>query len=161
MLLPLLQNELVKKHGWISDKDLINYYALGQCTPGIISMNVAMFTGYKIAGRIGSFVCALAVSLPSIVLVTIVIVLLKDYLNNPYVEYALNGVKVYMVALIAHTIIDMFRKSIKGKRGILIFLISCLGIYSFKMGVAEVIIVSAVLGYVLHSEKLHSWSKRK
>lgn len=160
VLLPLLQAEIVKKRKWISDKDLINYYALGQCTPGIISMNVAMFTGYRIAGRLGSLVCALAVSFPCVIFVSLVIFFLGQHLSNPYVVHALNGIKVFMVALIAHTIIDMFRKSVKGKRGILIFLISCLAIYPLNLGVAEVIILSAVLGCILHSERLQNWRKK-
>lgn len=160
VLLPLLGAEVVNKRKWISDADLINYYALGQCTPGIISMNVAMFTGYRIAGRLGSLVCAIGVSLPCIIFVSLVLLFLGDYLNNPYVVHALNGIKVFMVALIAHTIIDMFRKSVKGKRGILVFLVSCLAIYPLNLGVAQVIIISAVLGCVVHSEKLQNWRKK-
>lgn len=160
VLLPLLQEELVRKRKWIDDKDLINYYALGQVTPGIISMNVAMFTGYKVAGRLGSFVCAMAVSLPSLVLVILVIYLLSDYLDNKYVVHALNGIKVYMVALIAHTIIDMFKKSVRNKRGVVIFLLCCASLYFLNMGIVFVILLSAVLGCVVHSEKVINFFKR-
>lgn len=154
VLIPLLQEEIVKKRGWISDEDLINYYALGQCTPGIISMNVAMFTGYKVKGKIGSMVGALAVSSPCLVFISLVCFFLKDYMENTYVQHAINGVKVFMVALILHTIIDLFKKSVKGKRGLCIFLISCLMAYPLEIGVAWIIISSAFLGYVFHFKSL-------
>ena len=154
VLIPLLQEEIVRKRGWINDDDLINYYALGQCTPGIISMNVAMFTGYKVKGVVGSLVGALAVSVPCIIFVSIVFLFLKDYLDNEYVKCAVNGVKIFMVALIFHTIIDLFKKSVKGRKGFIVFLFSCALIYLLNMDVAWVIIISGLVGCVINLKKI-------
>ncbi|MFV0626796.1 MAG: chromate transporter [Alphaproteobacteria bacterium] len=154
VLIPLLQEEIVRKRKWINEDDLINYYALGQCTPGIISMNVAMFTGYKVKGMSGSLVGAFAVSCPCIIFISLVFLLLKDYFDNEYVKYAINGVKVFMIALIFHTIIDLYKKAVKGKRGITIFLFACALIYLLNLDVAWVIVVSGFAGYLINLKKI-------
>ena len=66
-MLPILQREVVEKHGWVSENDLAEYYAIGQTTPGIIAINTATFVGYRKFGVVGAVVATLGLALPGIV----------------------------------------------------------------------------------------------
>ena len=71
-MLPMLQKEIVEKKNWATQEELMDYYAIGQCTPGIIAINTATFVGYKQKGTIGGIVATLGMAFPSVVIITII-----------------------------------------------------------------------------------------
>ena len=77
-MLPIMQKELVEKKDWTTNEELLNYYAVGQCTPGIIAVNVSTFVGYQKKGILGSIFSTLGVVTPSI----IIIILIASFLQN-------------------------------------------------------------------------------
>ena len=52
-MVPILQREVVRGKGWSTDEEIMDYYVVGQCTPGVIAVNVATFIGQKVAGVLG------------------------------------------------------------------------------------------------------------
>ncbi len=119
-LLPLLTRELCDKRGWATEEELANYYAVGQCTPGAIAVNVSTFIGYKIAGMLGGIVATLGFVFPAFIIIFIIASLLTNFSENPFVKNAIAGVNVVVVVLILSAIIKLSKKSIVDKWGVLI-----------------------------------------
>ena len=121
-MLPILQREIVDKHQWATEEELLDYYAIGQCTPGIIAVNTATFIGYKQAGVLGGIMATLGVIFPSIVIITIIAAFLQNFWANTIVGYALGGIKVCVCVLIFDAVINLWKKSVIDIPSALIFL---------------------------------------
>jgi len=78
-MLPMLQREIVDHHKWVTEEDVLDYYAIGQCTPGVIAVNTATFVGTKLRGWIGGLVATAAVVTPSVIIISVII---KRFINN-------------------------------------------------------------------------------
>lgn len=111
-MLPLLQREIVEKHNWCTDADLLDYYAVGQCTPGIIAVNTSTFIGYNTRGIIGGIIATVGFVLPSFFIIAILVPILETFQNNTYVAMALSGIRVAVCALITKAVISLSKKSI-------------------------------------------------
>lgn len=112
-MLPMLKHELVEKKGWVKDEELIDYYAIGQCTPGIIAVNVSTFVGYRKKGIPGAIFSTLGMVSPSLIIVSILAIFLEQFMNNPVFAHAIGGIKVVVCALLLNTVITMSKKTIK------------------------------------------------
>ncbi len=111
-LLPLLEKEIVEKRGWATRQEVQDYYAVGQCTPGVISVNVSTFIGFKQKGIIGGIVSTLGFISPAFVLILLIATLLTNYMDNEYVVHAFNGINICVCVLIFKTLLSMFKKNI-------------------------------------------------
>lgn len=122
-MLPMLQRELVDNRNWITEKDLIDYYALGQCTPGVIAVNVSTITGYKRKGVIGGIVGTLGMIFPSMIIITIIAVLLHNFADIPAVKDAFAGIRACVCVLIVNAVIKLWKNSVPDKTALVIFFI--------------------------------------
>lgn len=111
-MLPMLQREVVESRKWCTDSDLLDYFAVGQCTPGIIAVNTATFIGYKQRGNIGGIVATLGMVFPSLVIITILASVLTAFEENTYVQMAFSGIRVTVCALITVSVVKLAKKSI-------------------------------------------------
>jgi len=111
-MLPMLKYELVEKRDWITEEDLIDCYAIGQCTPGIIAINTATFVGYKRKGIAGGIFSTLGMMSPSVIIITLVAMCLEQFINNVWVQHALMGVRGVVCALMLNTVITLAKKSL-------------------------------------------------
>lgn len=111
-MLPMLKHELVEKHGWVTEDEILDYYAIGQCTPGIIAVNTATFVGYKRRGILGGIFATLGMVFPSLVIILLVATVLKVFMGNAILMHALSGIRAAACALIANTVITMAKKSL-------------------------------------------------
>ena len=98
-MLPLIQREIVENKKWSTEKEILDYYAVGQCTPGVIAVNTATFIGYKLRGIIGGIVATLGVIFPSIVIILIIATFLQNFADLAIVQSAFAGIRVAVVAL--------------------------------------------------------------
>lgn len=153
----LAKKETVDKKGWATEQDLIDYYAIGTFTPGIIAVNVATLIGYKVAGKVGGIVATLGLILPSFIMVTLISIFLKEYMTNPYFVSALSGIKIFVVALLAKFLLDMARPEAKKYKSIIIFSVACTLIFLFNLHIVFVVIISGLLGYFFN----FPWEKKK
>jgi chromate transporter len=71
-MLPIVQREIVETYGWVTDEEVLDYYALAQCSPGVIAVNTAAFIGYKKRGTLGAAVAALGVAFPSLIIILLI-----------------------------------------------------------------------------------------
>ena len=99
-MLPLIQREVVEKKGWATEDEVMDYYAVGQCTPGVIAVNVATFIGYKNKGIAGGILATLGVVSPSIVIISIIAAFLSRFSDSAYVQHALAGIRLAVCALV-------------------------------------------------------------
>ncbi len=145
-MLPMLQREVVENKKWATQEELMDYYAIGQCTPGIIAVNVATFVGYKEKGFFGAVFSTLGVITPSVIIVGIIAMFISNFQDLTVVQYAFSGIRAAVVALIASSVIKLFKKSvIDGVTGLIFIAITLL---SFFTDISPIIfiVVSGVIG---------------
>lgn len=111
----ILQREVVEKKGWATEEELTDYFAIGQCTPGIIAVNTATFIGHKYKGVLGGILATLGVVFPSLIIITIIAAFLKNFAEYPVVAHALAGINAAVVALIAVSVFKLGKSTLKGK----------------------------------------------
>jgi len=111
-MLPILQREVVESKKWCTEDELMDYFAVGQCTPGIIAVNTATFIGYKKRGNLGGLMGTLGMIFPGLVIITLISYVLDAFENNRYVQMSLAGIRVAVCALIIVAIIKLSKKSI-------------------------------------------------
>ena len=111
-MLPILQRELVENKKWSTEGELADYYAVGQCTPGIIAVNTATFVGRGQAGIAGGIFATLGLVFPSIVIIVVIAAFLQNFMDLPWVVHAFNGVRAGVVALILSSVIKLFKTSV-------------------------------------------------
>ena len=99
-MLPLIQREIVENKKWSTEKEILDYYAVGQCTPGVIAVNTATFIGYKLKGIIGGIIATLGVVFPSLIIILIIAAFLQNFADLAIVQSAFAGIRVAVVALI-------------------------------------------------------------
>ena len=153
-MLPLLQSELVEKKKWLSQEELMNYFCIGQSTPGIIAVNVATFVGYKQAKVIGAIISTLAlVTFPVVIILSLANILLI-YKENPYVKDAFIGIRIVVTVLIFDTVIKLW-KNIKGYRDFLLFFLALIASVCFDVSPIIIVFSVVILGL------LYSFRKNK
>ncbi len=133
-MLPILQREVVEKRGWATSEELADYYAIGQCTPGIIAVNTATFVGAKRKGTLGGIVATLGMVFPSIVIITLIAAFLQNFADIPAVQHAFNGVRACVVALIASSVLKLGKTTVKNVFSVCIFVaVLALSVFSDRL----------------------------
>ena len=147
-MLPLLTREIVQKKKWATEEELLDYYAVGQCTPGIIAVNTATFIGYYQAGVIGGIFATLGMVAPSIVIITVVASVLQSFMDYPVVASALSGINAIVCALLAHTVITLGRKSLVNVISVVLFIIGLIACFVFDITPILLVIFGGIVGVV-------------
>lgn len=148
-MLPMLQKEIVEKKNWATQEELMDYYAIGQCTPGIIAINTATFVGYKKKGVIGGIVATLGMAFPSVVIITIIAALVANFQDLQVVQWAFGGIRAAVVALILSSVIKLMKKSVIDIPTALMFI--AVAVLSTVTSVSPVVfvLIAGVLGILL------------
>ena len=123
-MIPLLQAELIERKKWLTEDEIMDYYSIGQCTPGIIAVNVSTFTGYKLKGLAGAVVATAGIIAPSLIIIMTLANILNIFFDNPYVVHAFTGIRVVVIALMLDVVLGMWKKNIKDKYQWLIFVLA-------------------------------------
>ena len=152
-MLPILQDEIVEKRGWATEEELTDYYAIGQCTPGIIAVNTATFIGGKYLGVAGGIIATLGFVTPSIIIISIIAMFLKNFADLPVVIHAFNGIRACVCVLILDSVIKLGKKSIKDYRGVIIFLGILLISLFTSLSPIILVIAAGVAGFVCMPRK--------
>ncbi len=147
-MMPLFRQELIEKHKYITENELIDYYSIGQCTPGVIAVNVATFTGYKIRGTLGAVTATFAMVLPSLVIILTLAGILNVLSDNAYVAHAFAGIRIGVIALILNEVINLFKKTVSGKVPVMIFGTILLLLLFLDISAITAVILAAVIGFI-------------
>ncbi|PUU95259.1 chromate transporter [Halanaerobium sp.] len=148
-MLPIIKRELVDNLGWIKEKDIYNYYAIGQSTPGIIAVNTATMTGYSLRGVKGALAATTGFIMPSLIIITLIATFFKRFQQIDLFQHAFAAIQIAVVALIIDIVIKMWQKSDKTKVSLLIFLLAFLLLVVFNISPVFVILGSAAAGILI------------
>lgn len=149
-MLPLLQREIVEKKKWSTEEELLDYFAVGQCTPGIIAVNTATFVGFKEKKISGAIVATLGIVSPSLVIITIIAALLSNFAHIAAVQNAFAGIRVAVCVLILNSIVKLWKKSVTDKLTLGVFIAVFLGsVLLSSVSPVVFIVAAAVLGIVV------------
>lgn len=151
-MLPMLQREIVDRHGWVSEDEVLDYYAIGQCTPGVIAVNTATFVGTKLAGALGGAVATLAVVMPSVIIISVISTVLKQFSSYEIVAHAFGGIRIAVAALVVVSAWKLYRKGVKGVFGNVVFAASLLLVVLLDLSPVWVVLAAGLLG-ILHARK--------
>lgn len=122
-MIPILEREIVDRRGWASGEELMDYYAVGQCTPGVIAVNTATFIGYKVAGPLGGITATLGVVFPSLVIITVIAGVLTHFADIPAVKSAFAAIRVCVCVLIFNAVLKLWKGAVKDKAALALFLL--------------------------------------
>ncbi len=152
-MLPILQRELVDNRHWVTEDELADYYAIGQCTPGIIAVNTATFIGAKRKGIIGGIVATLGVVFPSMIIISIIAAFLRNFADYPVVIHAFAGIRVCVCVLILNAVLKLWKKAVIDKPTLVIFLVVALGSVFTAIPSAVYVVLAAVAGILIQNIK--------
>lgn len=147
-MLPMLTKEVVEKNHWATEEELLDCYAIGQTTPGVIAVNTSTFIGYKQKGVPGAIVATLGMVFPSIVIICIIASVLQGFSTNENVQHAFAAIRVAVSVLIVEAVIKMGKTSLKNKTGIIIAVLAFLVIAVFSASPIYIVIAAFLLGFI-------------
>lgn len=148
-MLPLLQREFIEKRNWTSDEELMDYFAIGQCTPGIIAINVSTFLGYKRKGILGGIVTTLGFVTVPIILLIIIAAFLSHFSEYPLVRNAFAGIQVCVCVLIINAIERLWKKSVVNPVTLVLFGMIFIAAVWTSISPAILVIVAGIAGLLL------------
>ncbi|MDA3958071.1 chromate transporter [Oceanispirochaeta sp.] len=148
-MLPMLDRELSEKRRWVTEEELLDYYAIGQSTPGIIAINTATFVGYKTAGIPGAIAATLGMVSPSLIIIILIAAFLRNFNEVPLVQKALKGVNIAVAVLLIFSVWKFAQKTVKDIPGFLICLTAFLAVGFGGISPIPVVALSAFLGIVI------------
>jgi len=145
-MIPMLEREIVERRGWATSEELMDYYAVGQCTPGVIAVNTGTFIGYKVAGKLGGVVATLGVIFPSFVIITVIAGIIQNFAHFPAVNSAFAGIRVCVCVLIFNSVLKLWKSAIKDKAALaLCLLVFVLSVF-FKISPIVFVLFCAAAG---------------
>lgn len=156
-MLPLLEQELVNKRGWTTLDELRDYFAVGQCTPGVIALNVSTFIGQKRKGVAGALAAAAGFLLGPILIILLIAAFLTNFADLPEVQHAFAGIRVCVCVLILQAILRLWKKSVVDVFSFVLYAVilalNALGTFTsllpVKIPAAVLVILAGVTGLVV------------
>ena len=148
-MLPILQREVVENQGWATEEELMDYFAIGQCTPGVIAVNTATFIGKKQKGILGGIAATLGVVFPSLIIISLLAGVIEAFSHIAIVQHAFGGIRVCVCVLILNAVVKLLKKAVIDKRTLLIFLLVLAGGVFLNISPVWFVILAALAGIFL------------
>ena len=155
-MLPILQREVVENKRWATEEELVDYFAIGQCTPGIIAVNTATFVGQKLKGIVGGIVATLGIVFPSLVIISLLAGVISAFSHLAWVQHAFGGIRICVCILICNAVVKLYKKAVVDKLTLAVFFLVTLGAYFLSVSPVIFVVLSAVIGIAAKN-----WGVRK
>lgn len=152
-MLPILKRDLVDSKGWLTENEILDYFAIGQSTPGVISVNVATFVGYKRAGVIGSVFSTSGIVFPSLIIISLIAAFVSNFNELVWVQKALKGINVAVSVLLVKAVFSFGKKTVFDLCTFLIAALSFVLMFAFKVQGVWIVIGSALSGWLFQTIK--------
>lgn len=146
-MLPMLEREIVDRRHWSTSEELLDFYAVGQCTPGVIAVNVATIIGFQQKRYLGAVFSTAGVVAPSVIVISVIAGALKAVAGNEMVTHAFGGIRVAVSVLVISAVIKLMKPSIKDKLTAAIFIATFAAMAFFDISPIAVVIIAGLLGY--------------
>jgi chromate transporter len=148
-MLPALQREVVEKRGWATEEELMDWYAIGQCTPGVIAVNTATFAGQKQAGTLGGIFATLGVVFPSLVIITVIAAFIQGFADIPAVQHAFAGIRACVCVLILNAVVKLWKAAVPDKGALVLALLVFVLSLFLKLSPVVYVLFCAAAGILL------------
>ncbi len=148
-MLPILQREVVDNKKWATEEELMDYFAIGQCTPGVIAVNTATFIGQKNKGILGGIVATLGVVFPSLIIISLLAGVIEAFSHIKAVQHAFGGIRVCVCVLILNAVVKLYKKAIVDVFTLIIFLIVVIGSCFTTISPIIFVLLAAIAGIVI------------
>ena len=148
-MLPILEREVVQNKHWVTSEEVMDYFAVGQCTPGVIAVNTATFVGYKLKGNLGGIFATLGVVFPSLLIIMTIAGILENFADLPVVQNAFAGIRVCVCVLILNAVVKLWKKSVVDWKTFLVFLLVFAGSVFLNISPVLYVLAAAVAGVVI------------
>lgn len=152
-MLPMLQREVITKHGWATEEEVLDIYAIGQCTPGIIAVNTATMIGYRKRGIPGAIVATLGEVSPSLIIISLLATVLLHVQDMIWVQRAFGGIRVAVCALITQSVITLAKKSLIDVPTILLYLAVVISTFFFALSPILIVLFAIFFGLCVQAVK--------
>ena len=147
-MIPLIEREVVERKGWITAEDMLDIIAIAESTPGPIAINTATFVGYKTAGVFGSAAATLGVVLPSFVIISIISLVLQEFRDLQAVQFAFQGIRAGVLALIVKALWSMYKKCPKSLFSYIVMAASFIVAAFTNIHIILIIVAAAAAGII-------------
>lgn len=145
-MLPMLQRVVVDEKKWATEEEILDYYAIGQVTPGVIAVNTATFIGYRRKGIAGAVFATAGIASPSLLIIMALAGIINQFSQLTIVQHAFNGIRVVVCALVAKAVIGMIKKGVKDKLTFVILVSAFVSIAFFKISPIPLVVICCFLG---------------
>lgn len=147
-MLPMLKYELIDKRKWIDEDRLLECYAIGQCTPGIIAVNTATYVGYLRKGVAGGIFATLGMVTPSLAIISLLAAFMQSFMNNAILQHALMGIRGAVCALMFNTVFTLAKRSLVSPFAVVICLIVFLLAFFSEFPTVLLVVLSGLAGVI-------------
>ena len=148
-MLPILQREVVENKGWATEEELTDYFAIGQCTPGIIAVNTATFIGQKNKGTLGGIAATLGVVFPSLIIISLLAGVIEAFSHLVLVQHALAGIRVCVCVLILDAVVKLYKKAVVDIVTLVMFIIIAVAAFFLNVSPVIFVVAAAILGIII------------
>lgn len=145
-MLPVLQREVVERNNWCTEEELTDMYAIGQCTPGVIMVNVSTYIGRKHFGVFGAAFATLGVVFPSLIIISLIASFLTHFAEYPMVQHAFAGIRIAVCALVVKTLYTMTKKNVKGPATALILVLTFAAVALWGISPVIPVLICGIIG---------------
>ena len=150
-MLPMMQSEIVEHRKWATESEMMDYYALAQCTPGAIAVNVSTFIGYRRRGVLGGVIATLGLVFPSLVIICVIAAFLGNFADSALVKNAFAGIRVGVAVLMVNSVVKLAKAAIVDYKAVILFLLVFAGAVFTPVSPALFVIAAAVAGILIKS----------
>ena len=154
-MLPILQREIVDKRGWTTEDELMDYYAIGQCTPGVIAVNTSTFIGYKTHGLPGAVAATAGMISPSLVIIIIIAAFIQQFAHLEIVQNAFAGIRIAVCALVLQSVWKMAKKGVVDVTTAVILVITFIAVAFLGISPVTMVVVAAAAGILVNLIRRH------
>jgi len=152
-VVPILDRELVKKRGWISMDEVLDFYTIAQITPGVIIVNIATFVGYKRKGFLGGIVATTGMMLPGIFLMLIISMFFRHFAEHRIVQHAMVGIRLAVCALMLDVVVKLFKGFFRDYKAVIISVAAFALSAVFSTNPVFVVLGAGLAGLLLYSPR--------
>lgn len=147
-MLPLIQQQVVEREGWVDEAEIVEIFAVSQSVPGVIAINSSIFIGNKVAGVAGAVAAALGTILPAFISIILILMVLLNFQENPYLKKAFAGIRAASAALILLAAFKIGKSALQKRSGYLIAAVSFVAIVVLNINAVWAVVFGALCGYV-------------
>ena len=149
-MLPILQREVVENKGWATEEELADWFAIGQCTPGVIAVNTSTFIGYRLRGVPGAIVATAGMVFPSLVIITIIAAFIQQFAHLAVVQNAFSGIRIAVCALVLQSVWKMAKKGVVDLPTGVILVVTFAAVAFFGVSPVLMVIIATAAGILIN-----------